>query len=248
MKRITKTFLAVFSILIFASIGSGAYFSDTTIITENKYEGKEFAALCNNFPGPNFCPRGLSDVIIVGYDDNGCAIYDCREPELNTKVVINEVYYDVDSEHGSESGANIDEWVELYNNSDENINLKDWKIGDGSGEVLISHSNTYIPSHGFLLLAKSASTWSYWDIAAGAEKVSLGQKIGGGLNNSGDSIILIDSSDKIVDQISYGNDTSIFNPAITDVAEGHSISRNPNGRDTDSILDFIDLISPTPGI
>ncbi|MFH1590560.1 MAG: hypothetical protein ABIC95_01395 [archaeon] len=34
---------------------------------------------CANHPGPDFCPGGIPDVISVGTDQNGCAIWACRE-------------------------------------------------------------------------------------------------------------------------------------------------------------------------
>ena len=33
---------------------------------------------CANFPGPSACPGGIEDIIVVGKDKNGCAIYGCK--------------------------------------------------------------------------------------------------------------------------------------------------------------------------
>ena len=40
----------------------------------------------------------------------------------------------------------------------------------------------------------------------------------------------------------------IWNPAAEDVAEGHSLERNPGGKDTNSASDFIDQETPSPGV
>jgi len=32
---------------------------------------------CQNFPHTNFCPSGVKNIIIIGVDKNGCAIYSC---------------------------------------------------------------------------------------------------------------------------------------------------------------------------
>lgn len=163
-------------------------------------------------------------------------------------VVINEVYYDVAPDKGDEGNeSNPDEWVELYNNTDQPVNLKDWSLTDNSGSDIISHANTYIPANGFAVLAKSASTWAYWSIPSSAEKISLGQKIGNGLGNDGDRLILKDDNGVEIDAVSWGSNTYAFSPSVGDVAEGHSIARSPKGHDTNTSADWVDLATPNPG-
>ena len=163
-------------------------------------------------------------------------------------VVINEVYYNVHSDHGDDGdSANPDEWVELYNNTDNPVNLKDWSIQDNSDARTISHANLYIPANGFAIIAKSANTWSYWSVPASAQKIHLGQKIGNGLANTGDRLILKDAGGAIVDQISYGSDATILSPSISSAAKGQSIGRSPDGQDADSAADFTIFNNPTPG-
>ena len=47
--------------------------------------------------------------------------------------------------------------------------------------------------------------------------------------------------------MSYGDDTSQLNPSETDVVEGHSLEREPDGVDTNTNADFVDRTIPTPG-
>lgn len=247
MNKVFRILYLTISLCFISTVFTGAYLADSAIIEKNIYEGSEpVLPTCQNYPGPDYCPGGEGEIIVVGYDQSGCAIYSCRN--YSTSVVINEVYYDVDPDFGNEgTDSNPDEWIELYNNTNSPVNLKDWSISDNSTSRSISHANLLIPAKGFAVLAKSASTWSYWDIPDSAQKINLGQKIGNGLSNTGDKLILFNENGVVIDQISYGNNTDVFNPAISIVLEGHSISRNPSGKDSDSILDFIDLISPTPG-
>lgn len=165
----------------------------------------------------------------------------------NNKIVVNEVYYDVDDQHGSERPSQTDEWVELYNNTDYDINLKDWTLTDNDTEVSISHRNVILPAHQFAVIAKAAQTWTYWNIPAGAVRIELGQPIGNGLDNDGDRVILKDNNGTIIDMMSYGNDTFAFDPSVPDVAEGHSVARHPAGFDTDQASDWEDLSEPNPG-
>ena len=74
-----------------------------------------------------------------------------------------------------------------------------------------------------------------------ALKIELGFTIGSGLNNDGDKVILRDTADAIIDQLSYGSDKDILD--LKDVAEGHSLERLPKGGDN-----FIDQKQPSPGI
>lgn len=167
-------------------------------------------------------------------------------PDL-AKIVINEVYYDVDSAHGSESGSQSDEWIELYNPNDFDINLKDWTIQDNGNTRTISHSAKYIPAHGFAVIAKAAQTWTFWTIPDNAATIELGQEIGNGLSNDGDRLILKNPDGQIIDQISWGSDGTIHDPSISDVLEGHSIVRSPLGLDTDLASDWVDNSIPNPG-
>jgi predicted ribosomally synthesized peptide with SipW-like signal peptide len=162
-------------------------------------------------------------------------------------IVINEVYYDVACNKGDDP---FDEWLELYNPTDQAISLKDWAITDNHTTRTI-HSNKSIPAHGYALISKSASTWHDWNInpghTPGVEIIELGQLIGNGLDNNGDRVILKSRDGIIIDQMNYGNDHAIWNPAAPDVARGHSLSRNPVGYDTDQAGDFIDNCLPSPG-
>lgn len=176
-------------------------------------------------------------------------------PLTSGDVVINEVYYDVASDKGDEGdSANPNEWVELYNNSDSPVNLKNWTIGDNSNLDTISHANVYIPAKGFAVLSKSASTWTYWSIPEEATKIQLDQKIGDGLDDDSDRVVLKDSNGVEIDAVSWGSDdTYAFTPSVNDVAEGHSISRETKGVDTDTATDWMDThpssnpAGPNPG-
>ena len=170
-------------------------------------------------------------------------------------VVINEVYYDPDADHMQGGGPTPDEndfeWIELYNPTGSAVNLKDWKITDNTGpERTISTNNLDLDPGEFAVLAKAANVFTLWSIPSSAEEIPLGQNFGNGLSNSthtGDRVILKDDSGIVIDQMSYAGDTTAFTPSAQDVAEGHSLERDPDGVDTDTIGDFVDRTTPTPG-
>jgi hypothetical protein len=163
-------------------------------------------------------------------------------------LVINEIYFDVAADKGDEGNlANPDEWIELYNPTGVTVNIKDWFIGDAGDSDNVSSSNRFVPPGGFVLIAKSNSTWSLWTEDPDADQVPIGDKIGDGLANTGDIVILRDNFGNLIDQVSWGTNTTAFNPSVSGVAEGHSIERDPDGVDTNTNADFVDRNPPTPG-
>ncbi len=159
------------------------------------------------------------------------------------EIVVNEVYYDVGGDKGSE-GAN--EWVEFYNKSTSPIDITGWKLCDNNSCDVIPSSSP-IPVNGFAVITAQSSTWSFWSIPMGTIQVVLGGNIGNGLSNDNERLVLRKADDSEVDAVSWETDTYAFNPAVIDVSEGHSISRNPVGVDTNTAADWIDNSTPNPG-
>ena len=156
-------------------------------------------------------------------------------------VVINEIYYDVDSAHGAET---TNEWVELYNTTGSAVDISSWTLTDNSSTKTIPAGAT-VPAHGVALVTPEASTWNFWSVDASVAKIFMA--IGNGLSNTGDKVLLKDNSGKLIDAVSYGTNIDVWNPAAVDVDEAHSLERNPAGKDSDSAGDFIDQETPTPG-
>ena len=163
-------------------------------------------------------------------------------------VVINEVYYDVGAGKGNEGNtAEPDEWLELYNNSTSAINLKNWTITDNDATRVITTADITIPANGFALISKNLSTWtSFWGNPP-VVQIALGQKIGNGLADDGDRLILKNNLGITIDAMSYGTDATVLSPSAADVTAGHSLERDPDGTDTDNNFDFVDRLAPTPG-
>jgi hypothetical protein len=163
------------------------------------------------------------------------------------KIVINEVYYYVDPDHGDDGGGpKSDEWVELYNPNDFPVNLKKWALADDEKGETLTNRNVYIPAHGFAVLAKAAETWKHWSMPASAVKIEIGGVIGD-LDNAGDKVVLKDSLGNEIDAVGWGDNQDVFNPAVDTVDEGNSIQRKPLGHDTDASLDWEEIEDPNPG-
>jgi len=165
------------------------------------------------------------------------------------RLVINEVYYDVGSGKGSEPA---NEWVEIYNGNSQSVDLQGWQLCDNQDCRSITTSSLVLNSGGFAVITNNESTWGYWAIPDGAIKIVLGSSLS--LANVADMLILKDKDNSIIDQMNWGTPSSswpnynvnLWNPGPS-VAEGHSLEREPAGKDTDTAADFVDRYPPTPG-
>lgn len=147
---------------------------------------------------------------------------------------------------GGGKGQN-DEWVEIYNPTNQDISLKNWTLTDNSGQETIIHANKKVAAGGFVLLSKDADTWKFWNENSAAVKIELGRQIGDGLDNSGDHLFLKNPAGDIIDEVGWGSDTAVWNPAVPLVSLGSSIERLVPGFDTNSASDWKKQATPTPG-
>ena len=99
-------------------------------------------------------------------------------------VVINEIAWMGTKAH------HTDEWIELYNNTNNDINLENWKL---SWNENIVNLTGYIPSYDFYLLERTASST--------ISDINEDKIYSGGLNNEGENIKLYDSNNNLIDEV-----------------------------------------------
>jgi hypothetical protein len=156
----------------------------------------------------------------------------------SARIVINEVLYDAVGDASDPDG----EWVELYNPDDEAVDLEGWTLSDdASTDILPAHA---LDPGEFFVFHASDSPLSDSAKTPGA---TPHPRIGNGLGNDGDHLLLRDPAGHTVDAVSWGDDTYAFDPPVPDVPAGHSIERRQQGLDTDSVADWIDNELPSPG-
>jgi len=155
-------------------------------------------------------------------------------------VVINEVFYDAASGWSEPE----EEWFELYNNTGQDVVLSYWSVEDNVVRFVFPEG-VIIPARGYLVLAYDAeSFWSRW----GFVPLAYGQAAGNlRLSNTGDRLILRAPEGSLIDQLSYGDDSSALDPPCPDVPAGHSLEREPTGFDSDRASDFVEQEFPSPG-
>ncbi len=88
------------------------------------------------------------------------------------------------------------EFVELYNISSNYIDLTDWKIGDASTTGTISSHIIGPGEYALLIAAADTIPFAFYNNVVVVSSFPS-------LNNSGDDIVLLDTGENVIDQLSY---------------------------------------------
>ncbi len=114
-----------------------------------------------------------------------------------SQIVINEINYN------SSDDFNPDDWVELYNNADIEIDVSNWvfKDEDDAHEFSIAEG-TLVPENGYLIIAKNLADFQ---TVFPAVSPVIGD-FGFGLSGGGELIRLYDSDGLLIDEVEYDDD------------------------------------------
>lgn len=139
--------------------------------------------------------KRLLILVLVGLLAAGVLFIAGAQEEWTPTVVISEIAWSGTAAHYT------DEWLELYNATDEDVDLSGWTLTWGEGDVTIyfdkAQGNTkeirdsVIPAHGFYLMERTD------DEAISDIEADLIYK--GALDNAGDLLILKDAEGSLVD-------------------------------------------------
>ena len=153
----------------------------------------------------------VADSLQSGFDDEERINVDLKAK----MIVLNEYLPNPIGDECSTGG----EWVELFNNGNEAVDLNNWKIKDEIGDITIVSATTTFSGSTMIGAKGSGTEWLvvYLD--------------GCVLNNNGDSLSLSDSSNILIDSTSY---------------LGTVIENKSNARISDGIGAWVDPV-PTPG-
>ncbi len=161
-------------------------------------------------------------------------------------LVISEVFYDA-PQTGTDTAY---EWVEISNPTAAAVDLTGWALRDNNSQDALP---PFVLGPGqYLVIAATADGFAANYPGFSGNLVTLGGAIGSagignGLGNTGDRVSLLDSGGNPVDAMSYGSDTTAFNPACPTVAAGQSLARVPPGQDSDTKADWLAQAAPNPG-
>jgi beta-lactamase superfamily II metal-dependent hydrolase len=158
------------------------------------------------------------------------------------KVLFSEIYYDT---VGTDS---VEEWIELYNDSTETVDLSGWTITDnnGSGATFTIPDGTTIKSGTYLTIAADSAGFN---ALYGYDADVYGSIPG--LNNTGDALILKDNLGHEVDAVGWEGGASGGVPdgwgssSDPNAPTGSTIVRTPSFTDTDTYMDW--SVAPNNG-
>lgn len=106
----------------------------------------------------------------------------------NAQIVINEIMY-----NPPESGTDTLEYIELYNNGNNSVNLENWTM---VGVTLTFPAVTINPGSYQLIAVRASAMQSVF----GASAI---QWTSGGLNNSGETIAILNPAGDTIDKVAY---------------------------------------------
>ncbi len=165
-------------------------------------------------------------------------------------IIINEVMYDPILDD------NYYEWIELYNPTNQSINLSGWTITDNYSEDFlegdIDHGNgtTILHPQGYAIITDHGTCfYNNYTIPEHAIRLYVDDNnIGNGLSNTKDKLILKNKDGMIIDAIEWGEDyPDVPGKPFHLLDKNHTLSRY-HLQDTDNTsFDFYDEPNPTPG-
>ena len=98
------------------------------------------------------------------------------------------------------TSSQYSEWIELYNDSESDVDLAGWKLYEGDGGALVFTFSKRIGSQEYLLLERT--TASAPDAVSGIND-EAGAFGGGGFANTGEDLVLKDSNGITVDELNF---------------------------------------------
>ncbi len=197
-----------------ASDGDETKSASFTIVSDTDYEGAEFGF----FELSNLSTSGTTIFNVSGDSTYTLNITDDDAPS----VVINEVNPDPEDDANGDTmnSTESDEFVEIYNNEEINIDISDWSLIDLNGTIHEFSSGTIIKAKSAIVIfddsGTPAGTFGGSTVLTSTSDLSL--------NNSNEKIVLLDNQDIRLDSVSYTTGPS-----------NESLTRNPDG--TGSFVD-----------
>jgi MYXO-CTERM domain-containing protein len=125
-------------------------------------------------------------------------------------LVISEIYA------SPPAGVTDGEWFELYNTTDQPIDLKAWSFKDNKNEEVVSSSVT-VPAHGYVVLGQSDKSKTNGGVSV---DYAYGNKLG--LSSKGDELHLVSPGGNEIDAVVFDGQSPWPTPA-----DGVSLQLDP---------------------
>jgi hypothetical protein len=118
--------------------------------------------------------------------------------DINYGVVINEINY------RSSDSFNPEDWLELYNPTNETIAMDLWIFKDDNNNTFTIPENTILSAGDFIVLCKDGAAFENQF----PQVANFIGDFGFGLSGGGELLRLFDSNESLVDSVEYDNEYS----------------------------------------
>jgi parallel beta-helix repeat protein len=167
------------------------------------------AGIENGEPDPDGTPNDIGAYYIFDEKD----IPGTERESVISQVVINEIMYN------SSTDQNNNDWIELYNNGNNNIDLSGWKLSDSDSLHIFEFPiNTILNSRSFVVVCRNSDEFKN-------AYPGVGEVIGNfefGLGEI-DKVILRNTNDSLISFVAYSN---VFPWADAGSISNHSLELN----------------------
>jgi hypothetical protein len=188
MKKISLIIILIISFLFTRAQSTNSYFRSVGSPGQNIFSIIDIpSSTPEETPTPT--PTGTPEVTPTPTP----SITPTPTPDLYQSVVINEIMW-----MGS-LNSTADEWIELRNMTDREIEIGQWKIENvtGSGNDLNIPANKKIPANGFFLIANYPSTAANSDLNVDPDEVNSNLEFH---NSSNGNIVLKTKDGAVIDR------------------------------------------------
>ncbi len=153
-------------------------------------------------------------------------VYGIEINEVKGDLVINEIMYAPNSPEP--------EWFEIFNKSEKNILLKNYKVADNNDTVEIKNSSFLILPNQYLVISDDSTIFNIYPNLENVIVTNFPT-----LNNTNDEVIIMDSLSRVIDSVSYSSDWGGNN--------GNSLERIDYNEESNVQENWKTSIHPTPG-
>jgi len=154
-------------------------------------------------------------------------------------VVINEIMYDPQTDNS--------EFIELFNRSEDFIELGGWVIQDGNNDFIsVSNKSLLLPPNEYYIISADSSILLNYNWLAENENISILNSSGIGLANNGEALSILDIYGNVIDSVFYSEEWNSPNVSFT---KNKSLERlNPviNSNDPSNWSTSVSDVGATP--
>ncbi len=170
----------------------------------------------------------------------------------SSALIINEIMADPIADE------TLNEWIELYNDENIEINASNWVIGDGTDNDTIegglySKEGTIIGPFGFAIITDdNTRAYNNFNVSQDALRLYIDDgSIGNGLSNDGETIYLFDASHNLIDKKEYnktkeGLSWALLNGTLAEAKPSPGYNNNGSSLNADECDYSIDFILSKP--